>query len=75
MCRRELGEAYYYSSHEEAMKYEGESPDQMVMVKCNMPASERESVLRRLRKMNVTKYSLFETTEALLQTLASDLYG
>ena len=66
---------YLYASHEEAMKWEEEADtDQMDLVKCNMPAGESDLVMRRLRKMNVTRFSLFETTDALLKTIADDLF-
>jgi len=65
---------YHFSSHENALLYEVKNGEQMIMKKYLLPASERDSVLSRLRKMNITKYSLFETTEALLQTIADDVY-
>jgi hypothetical protein len=40
------------------------------IVKFEIPASEREHALRDLRLMNVTEFSLFDTTDALVKTVA-----
>lgn len=75
MSRCEINEKYFYSSHEEALVNENpEDQEQMIFEKCILPANEKISVLRRLRRMNITRYSLFETTPALLATVADDLF-
>ena len=63
-----------YSSHQTAIKEDKSDSEQNNVIKYNIPACEREVVLGQLRKMNVTEYSLFETTESLLNVLARDLY-
>ena len=75
MSRCEINGKYFYSSHEEALVHENpEDQEQMIFEKCILPTNEKISVLRRLGRMNITRYSLFETTPALLETVADDLF-
>lgn len=41
--------------------------------KYTIPISERPHFLRKLHQMNITRYSLFESTEGLMQLLAREL--
>jgi hypothetical protein len=59
-----------YVSHEEAFS-RGEE-DQDMLTKYLVPISERGRVLGKLRHMNINPYSIFETTEALLEYIAPD---
>jgi hypothetical protein len=44
--------------------------DQDVLIKLTLPRSERPEVLRALYDYNITRFSLFQTDEALVRTLA-----
>jgi hypothetical protein len=52
--------------------YEGIPPyeNQNIMVKYNIPGSERKKVLKKLDSMNITAYSLFGSEPSLMETLA-----
>ena len=52
--------------------YEGIPPyeNQNIMVKYNIPGSERKKVLKKLDLMNITAYSLFGSEPSLMETLA-----
>jgi len=60
-----------YARHGEAFARGDE--DQDFLTKYLIPASERERVLRRLQLMNITSYSLFESTESLLELIALEV--
>ncbi len=72
MCVVNRGGGYVFASHEDGFSTSGE--DQNHLVKYTIPASEKEKTLRLLKVMNITEYSLFETTKGLLSNLALDLY-
>jgi len=58
-------------SHEEV--FAGKSPgieEQDVLIKVELPFSERRSVMEYLLKHNISYFSLVQTEEALLRTLA-----
>jgi hypothetical protein len=59
----------YFANHEEVKSEEGED-EQDVLIRYNIPMSEREKVLRRLDSMNITAYSLFGSEPSLMDTLA-----
>jgi hypothetical protein len=71
VCRKKALDGLDYISHEEAFA-RGEK-DQDILVKYLIPVSERDRVLRKLRHMNINPYSLFESTESLLESLKSDV--
>jgi hypothetical protein len=66
ICVREEDEEVYFANHEDI----GIAENQDVLIKYNIPISERERVLRKLDVMNVTAYSLFESEPSLMDTLA-----
>jgi len=57
-----------YCSHEEVFALGRE--DQDILTKFTIPRAERPKVLDRLRMMNITAYSLFNSEESLLKDLA-----
>ena len=61
-----------FSSHEDAMNVPGRDGDHFI--KYILPISERTGVLRELRKMNITAYTLFGTEDSLIRTLTQDEY-
>jgi len=76
VCRKQvrhpnekLGDVY--ARHEEAFARSDE--DQDFLTKYFIPASERKRVLRKLQLMNITSYSLFESTESLLELIALEV--
>ena len=71
VCRKKALDGLDYVSHEEA--FERGEKDQDILVKYLIPVSERDRVLRKLRHMNINPYSLFESTESLLEYLKSDV--
>jgi FRG domain len=71
VCRKWASTRGIYASHEEA--FARGSGDQDMLKKYVIPVSEKDRVLRRLKLMNITCYSLFESTEGLMETLATKL--
>lgn len=59
---------YFFVSHESVFRKA--RTDQDVLVKLTIPRSERAEVLRALYGYNITRFSLFQTNEALVRTLA-----
>ena len=57
-----------YAHHEDA--FAGNREDQDELWKFNIPASEREKVLKRLEQYNITAFSLFGSEERLMETLS-----
>ena len=56
-------------SHEEILK--SKKKDQDIIIKLTLPRSERKSVLNYLNKYNINLFSLFQTEESLLKTIAN----
>lgn len=71
ICRKQKNGMFVYANHEEAFARSEE--DQDSLIKYLIPVSERKRVLQKLQLMNITSYSLFETTETLLERVASEL--
>lgn len=63
--RKEDGEIYF-AKHEDVE----ENEDEGVLIKYDIPVSERQKVLRKLDSMNITAYSLFGSEPSLMETLA-----
>ena len=57
-----------YACHEEA--FDRNEPEQDLLWKFTIPASERHNVLKKLDMYNINSYSLFGSEESLMQTLA-----
>lgn len=49
-------------------------PEQDLLFKITLPSCERRNALRYLDLHNITRYSLFETTDSLMQSLAVRAY-
>jgi hypothetical protein len=71
LCRKGSGSLISYASHEEVFSRNEEGQD--LLVKYLIPVSEKELVLKRLRRYNINSYSLFESTQALMEMLAVEL--
>jgi hypothetical protein len=65
----ESAEEWHFANHEEALgQLQGH---QDLMWKFTAPADERRSVLRLLDEFNINEYSLFQSEEGLMSTLAN----
>lgn len=77
ICVKNYGVTQGFGKYEEAFSaseqlncYDGGKHRQDSLIKYAIPSSERKKVLRQLDKMNITYVSLFETEDALIETLA-----
>jgi hypothetical protein len=68
VCRKDSGDNYIFSSHEEALARD--DWDQDHVVKYIIPSSERDKALRSLDLMNINAFSLMGTEDSLMETLA-----
>lgn len=68
LCTQADGEEHYFCSHEKV--FEWNDPDQDVLFKIIIPGSERRKVLSWLDSVNINYFSLFQTEDALMKTLA-----
>lgn len=66
ICVREENGEIYFANHEDV---EGNEEDG-VLIKYDIPASEKRKVLKKLDSMNITAYSLFGSEPSLMETLA-----
>lgn len=64
--KRDNGNLVYWNHEEVFGKNEAE---QDLLTKYILPSSERQKVLKKLDLMNINAYSLFGTTESLMETL------
>lgn len=55
----------YFADHEDV-----EGDEEGALIKYDIPASERQKVLKKLDSMNITAYSLFDSEPSLMETLA-----
>jgi FRG domain len=68
LCVRYVDEEWHLGSH--AAVFELGHAGQDRLWKLTLPSSEAAKVMRRLEEYNVTAFSLFQSEEALLETLA-----
>lgn len=75
ICTVHRDGAHTYACHEDA--FAGNKEDQDELWKFDIPASEREKVLRRLEQYNINAFSLFGSEESLMEALTFRelLYG
>jgi hypothetical protein len=71
VCRKIGKEGLSYVSHEEAFARNNEEQD--ILTKYLIPISEKDRVLKKLKRFNITIHSLFETIESLMEILAADV--
>jgi hypothetical protein len=67
ICGDYFKDGWRYSPHDRV--FAREAPDQDVLWKFNIPASERLDVLRRLNDFNLNAFSLFDSEESLMETM------
>jgi hypothetical protein len=68
ICVREESGEIYFARYEDVRNDNADEQD--VLVKYDIPISERDRVLKRLDQMNITAYSLFHSEPSLMDTLA-----
>ena len=64
----QVGRGWNFAPHEEVFSRNGQRQD--VLWKFTIPATERTKVLRKLDSYNLNGFSLFESEEALMETMA-----
>ncbi len=67
ICFRKEEDEIYFANHEEVKE---DVEDQGVLIRYDIPISERQKVLKKLDSMNITAYSLFGSEPSLMETLA-----
>jgi len=70
ICTERKENEYQFIPHEDALAHTSHSQD--VLIKITIPSAERIKMLQALRLMNITQFSLFQTEEGLVRTLAFD---
>jgi hypothetical protein len=66
---------HLFCPHEDVKPPESEGEKlQDIIVKFTLPATEREKVLKKLKTMNITAYSLFGTEDALVRSLGMKFF-
>jgi hypothetical protein len=68
VCTRLEGREFKFSCHEDV--FAGDHGSQDVLYKITLPRAERLDILRHLQEMNINAFSLFQTEDALMETLA-----
>jgi hypothetical protein len=68
VCTKFSDDKLQVANHEEV--FGRNDPKQDLLWKFVLPAEERDSVLRRLDSYNLNAFSLFQTEDALLETMA-----
>ena len=73
ICTIHKNNKLHYAKHQDIV--ERDEKDQNLIWKFNIPASERKTALMKLNRMNINAWSLFETEDSLLETIAtSDVF-
>jgi len=67
ICFRKEEDEIYFANHEEVKE---DVEGQGVLIRYDIPISERQKVLKKLDSMNITAYSLFGSEPSLMETLA-----
>lgn len=65
----------YWNIGKHADVFELNQPAQDRLWKLTIPSSELQKVIQRLDQYNISAYSLFQTEEALMQTLSREFFG
>ena len=68
-----LSEDSYYAEHESVFAESNDEQD--ALWKFNIPATERDKVLRYLNRYNLNAFSLFGSEESLCETIAFSILG
>ncbi|MBN2182730.1 MAG: FRG domain-containing protein [Sedimentisphaerales bacterium] len=74
VCGKKKDKEFIFCSYEEVKSPINESEQyQDVIRKYIIPSGEQNKVIKKLKLMNITKYSLFSTEDALIQSLSMDM--
>lgn len=68
VCTERKNREYLFSCHEDVFARSSNFQD--MRIKITLPRSERLGILFDLRRMNISHYSLFQTEDSLMRTLA-----
>lgn len=68
ICVEKKDKAWFYCSHEAA--FERHDDNQDMLIKLELPGSEKINILKKLDQMNINSFSLFGNEEGLMQMLA-----
>ena len=69
VCTVRQSTGFFYAKHEDVIK--PGVPNQDLLWKFNIPATERKVALKNLSRMNINAFSLFGTEDSLLETIAT----
>lgn len=69
--KKEKGE-WYYAFHEEVFIENNRNQD--ILLKFNIPTTEKKKVLKHLDSYNLNSFTLFGTEESLMEKLATDIF-
>ena len=70
ICTESKNGKIVYARHEDVVLMNNTTQDQLW--KFNLPVSERVNFLIKLNKMNINSFSLFETADSLMDTIATN---
>jgi hypothetical protein len=70
ICTESKNGKIVYARHEDVVSMNSDTQDQIW--KFNLPVSERVNFLTKLNKMNINSFSLFETADSLMDTIATN---
>jgi hypothetical protein len=68
ICTQRTEDEYSFACHEDVLTSRSEHQD--LLLKITLPETERLGMLADLYEMNISWFSLFQTEEALVRTLA-----
>jgi hypothetical protein len=68
ICMLNTGTGPYYISHEEMLDPRYQNKAQDILIKFTIPASERVKALKALDNYNINAFSLYGSTESLMET-------
>ncbi len=70
ICVQQVGAVWQYAPHESAASMWDQFGDQDLLWKITLPATLRNQVLRRLDSFNLNAFSLFQSEDSLMETMA-----
>ncbi len=68
VCTKTEDEAHVFTCHEDVFEKERDRQD--MLVKITIPRKERLRILKYLNEVNINQFSLFQTEDALMNTMA-----
>jgi len=71
-CFHQMEGEYRFTSHEDTFAAVEERQDRLV--KITIPIAERELAMSELHRMNITPYTIYQTADALLETVSNEIF-